>query len=151
MIGGHKMTRSQVGRIAIALVCATALGYSEAPSKGQAHRASEARVKIAENECYPKGGLGIINKDLYIDLRSKNNELIVAEGKRWAGAATSTRQVVFVLGSRVVSGADIPADFSLENSALVSFEGNKISFLDFKSGIGGFYQRIEGKQIDFTK
>lgn len=138
-------------RTVISLVCAAGLGCSSVPSNGQAPRKSEAKLNIAENECWPKGGIGIINKDLYIVLKSKSNELILGDGKRWVGAASTARQVVFVSEQKVVSGADIPSRFKLESSALISFEGDKISFFDFQSGIGGFYQRIKGEQVDFTK
>jgi hypothetical protein len=118
-----------------------AIGYSAVPAKDQSHRASEARVKIAENECLSKGGIGIINTSLYIDLKSKGNELILSAGKRWTGAASTEKQIVFVWEQKVFDMADAPRDFKLESSAIVSFEGTTVSFFDFKSGIGGFYRR----------
>ena len=135
------MIQSQKVRSAIAFVCVGVFGYSAAPGKGQAPKASEAKVQIAEHECWPKGGIGIVNTGLYIDLKSKGNELILAEGKRWNGASTKEKQVVFVSGQRVVSGPEVPPDFKLETACVVSFEGEKVFFFDFTAGKGGFYIR----------
>jgi len=125
----------------IACSCVTMLACSTANMKGMVRNSQEVRMLIAENECFPKGQLGIINQDLYIVLNSKNNELILKNGERWIGADSWRKQVVFVSGQEVVEGVNIPSAFTLEKHVIVSFEGYKVSFFDFRSGVGGFYRR----------
>ena len=98
-------------------------------------------MKVAENECWPKGGIGIVNTALYIDLKSSKNELVLGGGKRWTGSVSKEKQVVFVWGQSVSIGPDMPQGFKMAEAAVVSFEGDKVFFMNFKSGIGGYYQR----------
>ena len=136
------MTRRRtVSLAATAVLCLFLVELIFQPSKGQSMGTSAARMKIATNKCWPKAGLGIIDPDLYIDLNSTKNELILAAGQRWAGAPVKMHQVVFVWHGKVLREPSSEHGFAIENSAVVSFEVEKVSFFDFASGIGGYYER----------
>ncbi len=100
------------------------------------------RMKIGSNKCMSKGGIGIVHLDLYIDLGSKANELILANGNRWKGANSGEAQVLFVLDGEVIAEPTAKKDFKLERSVVVSFEQDKVSFFDFGAGTGGYYERV---------
>jgi|ERR1700726_461891 hypothetical protein len=104
---------------------------------------------LATNACFPKGGLGIINTDLYIDLRSPKNELlfgppkgVVPVGERWSGHDTVVPEVVLYFEGRVLSPQDIPRDFDLSKAVVISFEGDKVRFFDPADTSGGYYKRL---------
>jgi hypothetical protein len=126
---------------AVVLALAALFCYPITSSSSKGPGASEAGVKIAENPCWPKGGLGIISTNLYVDLLSTDNELVLPNGERWIGLAAREKQVVLVADGRVTSGTEIWPGFRLEVSSIVSYEEDKILFFDFSAGKGGFYQR----------
>ncbi len=137
------MIVSRATRITIALASAATFGYLTVSSICDANTTPQAKMTIAQNPLISQGGIGSIDSDLYIVVRSRTNELILAGGERWTGSASTTRQVVFVSEQRVFSSGDVPSDFKLEDTVVVSFEGNRVSFLDFQTGRCGFFSRRE--------
>lgn len=113
------------------------------------HGSKPIRRDFAANRCYSKGGIGIVNKKLYIVVKSANNdhnELILepTEGKeeRWKGVTVNRWQVVFVYKDNVSDADNLPEQFDLSQSVVVSFEVDKIRFYDFQQNIGCYYDRI---------
>ena len=92
------------------------------------------------------GGMGIISDSIYIVVRSQKNELLMPNGQRWIGSDHSSKQMVCVMGNVVYEDASKWKGFDLAKMILVSFEGDRIYFFDFKNLIGGFYLR--GKPLD---
>lgn len=129
------MMRALVGFLAVAL--------TSAPEGGRTALQAEGRIEgnvIATNECFAKGGLGIVNSHIYIPLDSNNNELILDEG-RWAGKDRGTREIVVLLDNRIVHIEDVPSAFSLGKAIIVSFEGDVVRFFDAPKWSGGYYRR----------
>lgn len=96
---------------------------------------------FATNRCLAKGGLGIINPDLYIVLDSPKNALLVGRGGRWTGQNASRSQVVVFSQKKVWSAHALPDGFDLSQAIVVSFERDKIRFFDFDEMSGGYYER----------
>lgn len=93
------------------------------------------------NECFAKGGLGIVNTNLYIDLKSDKNELQLSAGNKWIGQSTPTREVVIFFENKIFSPQALPDGFDLSESVVISFEGDKVRFFDFGKMSGGYYKR----------
>ncbi len=98
-------------------------------------------MKIAENEGFVKGGIGMMDDDLFVDLNSKKNELVLASGKRWVGNSSNKHQLVFIWCNSIIDVNSAPKNFKIADSVAVSFEGEKILFMNFKGGYGGYYKR----------
>jgi hypothetical protein len=94
---------------------------------------------VSTKECFAKGGIGIINPHLYIDLRSEKNELILEGGSRWIGQDRGATEVVFLIENKVWSS--VPPGFDLGKATVVSFEGSLVRFFDFSEASGGYYKR----------
>jgi hypothetical protein len=118
--------------IAIAAACACAQ---------QASTKDERPNQIAGNRCIAKGGIGIINVDLYVSLNAAKNELILKGGQRWSGERVGTPELVIVFGDRVWHQKDIPRNFDLSRAIVVSFETDSVKFAQLDSMAGGYYQR----------
>ena len=124
-----------------ALIAAAGFAGSPAFAQGQMSGPSEAKVNIGDNLLFAKGGIGLVRRDLYVVVNSKNNELRLGAGKSWVGMDAQERQVIFVRGQDVIVTPDLPKEFKLEDSVVVSFQTDRIVFYDFASGSGGFYRR----------
>jgi hypothetical protein len=96
---------------------------------------------FATNECFAKGGIGIINANLYIDLKSAKNELVLNAGKKWSGQDAPTPEVVIFFDNRVWSPQVLPNGFDISKAIVVSFEGSRVRFFDFGTMSGGYYKR----------
>lgn len=96
---------------------------------------------ISSNKFIAKGGIGIVNTHLYIDLNSAENELILDDGKRWAGQSHAKEEVVYFFENRIWSNNDVPQGFNLGKAIVISFEGDNVRFFDFGSMFGGYYRR----------
>jgi hypothetical protein len=105
------------------------------------HQVKTGGNMISTNEYMPKGGIGIINTHLYIDLHSEKNELILDAGDRWADKVRDKAEVVVFFQNRVWPKDDLPAGFDLSKSIIISFEGNFVRFFDFEQSTGGYYKR----------
>jgi hypothetical protein len=96
---------------------------------------------ISSNECMAKGGIGIINTHVYIDLKSAKNELILDGGNRWADQTREKEEVAVFFQNRVWAKDDLPKGFDLSKAIIVSFEGDVVRFFDFEKMSGGYYRR----------
>ena len=96
---------------------------------------------VGTNQCLAKGGIGIIRQDLYIDLKSPVNKLLLSEGRSWSGKSRHDPELVIFFGGRIWRTQMIPEDFDLSKSVIVSFEGETIRFFDFAETSGGYYRR----------
>lgn len=106
-----------------------------------AEMSDKMRAIIKRCQCIGKGGLGIVTTRVYAALDSPKNELKLPDGKDWTGLARAERETVIVFGGRVFSERQLPRDFRLMECTVVSFEGERITFFDFKEFDGGFYKR----------
>ena len=104
---------------------------------------------FATRRYWSKGGIGIVNKHLYIVVKSTTNdrnELIVTPTaeteERWKGKSVTKAEVAIVYEGKVWSPKAIPDGFDLSKAVVVSFEGSKIRFFDFQLMSGGYYDRI---------
>jgi hypothetical protein len=122
--------------LAIVLACLT--------GGGQANPQAGNRIEenmISTNECYPKGGVGIINPHLYVALKSSHNELILDQGE-WVGKDRGTPEVVIIFENSVSTMANVPRGFSLDKAIIVSFESSVVRFFDAQKWSGGYYRRL---------
>ena len=126
-------------RILTFIVFAAALCTSQEATQPDYRRGDES--VLSTNRCVAKRGIGIIGKDLYVDLKSPQNQLILNEGARWNGQDRSMREVAIYFKSTIWSPQALPAGFEVSKSVLVSFEGDKVKFFDFGKMSGGYYER----------
>jgi len=112
------------------------------PTFGQANAPNiPTNPSSPSSEYFAKGGIGLIKEQLYIDLISDRNELILPDGKRWVGQNASTPEVILYFKHRMWSLQALPEDFDLSQSIVVSFESSKVRFFDFVEMSGGYYKR----------
>ena len=130
------------------LLAATLFSSQKAGQDGKKHGASE-RDAFATSRYFSKGGIGMVNKNLYIVVKSTmndRNELIVKPTEeteeRWKGKSVTKAEVAIVYGGKVWSPLAIPDGFDLSKAVVVSFEGSKIRFFDFQIMAGGYYDKI---------
>jgi hypothetical protein len=95
---------------------------------------------VSVNECFGKGGVGILSASLYVDLRSERNQLILAEGRKWNGQNAALSETVIVFNGKAWQNAT-PDGFDLSRATIVSFEKDRVRFFDFNRMEGGFYRR----------
>jgi hypothetical protein len=100
------------------------------------------RQMLTQNQGWPKGGVGIITSELYISLKSANNELLLGSRGHWIGKRRTDRQVVVYSNGRLQEFNQLDKDFDLRKAILVSFEGHAVRFFDFDKNEGGFYLRL---------
>ena len=96
---------------------------------------------FSTNECFAKGGIGIVSTNLHIDLKSEKNELVLSAGSRWTGQSASTQEVAIFFDNKIWSPQALPDGFDLSKSVVISFEGAKVRFFDFGKMSGGYYKR----------
>jgi len=96
---------------------------------------------FASNELFAKGGIGIIDQNLYIALKSAKNELILRGGERWTGLDMSRTEAVIFFEGKVWPPESLPHHFDLSKAVVISFERTKVRFFDFRNLSGGYYSR----------
>jgi hypothetical protein len=111
-------------------------GANEPPTKKEVYMFATTRL-------VSKGGIGIINEDLFIVAKSAKNELVLKDGRNWTGQAAEKRELVIVFQDRVLSPVNLPKDFDLSKAVVVSFEGDIIRFFEFDDMEGGYYSRLK--------
>jgi len=131
---------------ALVVLLFSAPGISQNAEK---QSAPKERGMFATNRLLSKGGIGIVNRRLYIvvkSLKSDSNELIVKPTEqteeRWKGKSVAEAEVVFVYEGKVWSSQGLPDRFDLSKAVVLSFEGDNIRFFDFQAMSGGYYTRI---------
>jgi hypothetical protein len=131
-----------------ALVAVTLFGVQLASQDAQKH-GPEERDSFATRWELSKGGIGMVNKNLYIVVKSAKhdrNELVVKPTEeteeRWKGKSVTKAEVAFVSEGKVWSPETLPKRFDLSKAVVVSFEESKIRFFDFQAMSGGYFDRI---------
>lgn len=127
-----------LGVLAITLL--SAQEYAQRAKKP--HDGREKNV-FASNQFFAKGGVGIIDQDLYIVVKSAKNELIFSGANKWLGLDATQNEVVIFFGGKIFPQNVLPDRFDLSKAVVVSFEGNKVRFFDFRKMSGGYYSRPE--------
>lgn len=118
------------------------LSLTSAGGQNVSRSAAEEGTMFADNELIAKGGIGVIvGETLYVDLKSKNNELRLSGGNRWSGQSVPVTELVIFFDHRVWSPQNVPPGFDLSRAVIVCFEGNKVRFFNFGSLRGGYYKR----------
>ena len=137
-------------RTAVCLLLTGALfaGYGVCQGKNAEERVLTGQ-DVATTRYYSKGGIGIVNENVYVVVKSAvsdQNEVILvpAEGteERWKGKTANQAQVVFVYAGKVWGPDNLPDQFDLSQAVVISFEVNRIRFFDFQQNAGGYYERI---------
>ncbi len=129
-------------RIAIYLLLASLVCSAKQVDKSAKKPQSTPEKKMfADSEYLPKGGIGIVTREIYIDLKSRKNELILKGDDRWEGEDRVAEQVVFVYQNRVWEPGVMTKGFDLAKAIVISFENDRVRFFDFVTMKGGFYRR----------
>jgi len=136
----------RIAAYALSVLLASSLSSAPGPGQDTKSRSSEGKESMfSTREHFAKGGIGLINEHLYIDLKSPTNSLIVKptpeKEDRWKGRSASKREVVIFYDGKVWLPQDLPDHFDLSNAVVVSFEGSKVRFFDFHAMSGGYYRR----------
>jgi hypothetical protein len=129
--------------VALLLLAATLIGAQEAKQDTK-KQAAEAKKMFATNLCLSKGGLGIVNTNLYIAVKSARNELLFGQKETWSGSDASEAEIAVFFAGKVwaLQSEMLPKGFDLSKAVVVSFEGDKVRFFDFQTMSGGYYERI---------
>jgi hypothetical protein len=122
--------------LAAVLFCVQAAGQHSNKVDTQRHASM-----FAANEYFAKGGLGIVNPNLYVDVKSARNELRLSGGNKWVGKNALMPEVVIFFGDKVWSPQALPEGFDISQAIVVSFEAERVRFFDFEKMSGGFYRR----------
>lgn len=123
-----------IGGVVLLLVFASC-EFSQEPSR----RVPVPPISFATNECFGKGGLGIVTPNLYINLRTERNQLLLADGKKWIGKDAEQPEIVIVFHGQ--AWQQVPDAFDLATAIVVSFEKDRVRFFNFNRMEGGFYKR----------
>jgi hypothetical protein len=133
----------------VSMLLAATFFSAQQSSQDTKSRGADKRYAFATRRYWSKGGIGMVNKNLYIVVKSaKNdtNELIVKPTEeteeRWKGKNVTKAEVVFVYEGKVWAPQSLPDGFDLSRAVVISFEGEKIRFFDFQATVGGYYDRI---------
>ena len=93
---------------------------------------------------YGKGGVGIVNEQVFVLTKAPNNEVILRPTKdgreqKWRGQTAAKKQVVFIFDGKVWEPKALPQNFDLGKSVIISFEREKIRIFDFQKESGCYY------------
>lgn len=99
------------------------------------------KMSFPDSEFWRKGGVGIIVEDVYVDLTSQKNKLLLEDKRTWEGLESSKNEIVVVYRGKVYPQAELPSDFKISNSIWISFQVNRVYFYDFSAMDGGYYSR----------
>lgn len=138
-------------RAIISIICgALAINVifaQEANQKAQGRKISNDTTMFATNRCSSKGGLGIVNTNLYIVANSAANELIVRPTEKterhWRGQSAVKAEILVFYEGQVWPQENLPDRFDLSKSIVISFESDKVRFFDFHEMSGGYYERMK--------
>ena len=120
---------TKIGAVLIAWSLLGGLRASEQPKRSlQSEMIATGGDAFRANQCFGKGGLGLVVKQTYAVLDSPRNELRLPGRKSWVGESLSERQLIVVFDGDAFSEGHLPSRFRLAESTVVSFEGDKITF-----------------------
>jgi hypothetical protein len=91
-----------------------------------------------------KGGIGMIESNLYVTTKTKRNEIDWRHGEnweKWIGRKASKPEVVVFFEGKVWPPQSLPHGFDKSKSVVVSFEENYIRSYDYAHHQGGYYER----------
>lgn len=86
-----------------------------------------------------KGGLGIVTKDVYVDLTSTENRIVYKNGGNWVGTHKDDTQAVLMINGNVAN-ENVTVD-AITSLIVLVFTPNEIRLYDLVAGHGGFYKR----------
>lgn len=135
---------------ALSLLLSSALLCAQGANQDtRSHTVAKEKDMFATRWQLSIGGIGMVNKHLYIVVKSgktERNELVVKPTEdteeRWYGKNVTKAEVVVVYEGKVWSAQTLPDGFDLSKAVVVSFESDKIRFFDFQVMSGGYYERI---------
>jgi hypothetical protein len=97
---------------------------------------------FATAHCFSKGGLGIVNTNLYIVVKSQRNQLLYNKTDPWTGLDAARPEIAVFFDYRVWAPQALPKAFDLSKAVVVSFEGSKVRFFNFQDMSGCYYDRM---------
>lgn len=130
-----------IAHIVLALI-ASILCTNQGFSQKAKERDVVSEKMFVKNQYFAKGSIGIIDRNLYIVVKSNNNELVLNDGKRWIGGNADIPEVVIFYDGRIWSRQSLPESFDLSKTVVISFETDKVRFFDFRQMDGGYYKRL---------
>jgi hypothetical protein len=136
-----EITMRIVTCVVLGIVTATLLSAQENAQRAKKPHAVKQRDVFASNQFFAKGSLGIIDPNLYIVVKSAKNELLLTGADKWQGQDASRPEVVIFFGGKIWSSEAMPDQFDLSKAVVISFEGDKVRFFDFRNLSGGYYRR----------
>ena len=96
-----------------------------------------------KQQFFAKGGVGLIQGDYYVDLRSGKNTLLLPNNQKWVGETFQKREIVFLHpeGDGMLAMRHSLGDFDLFSCVMIVFEPTRVCVLDFAGSSSGFYPR----------
>src|SRR5215467_1450377 len=82
-------------------------------AKGASRAKDKSMLSFSTNRLLSKGGVGIIMQNLYVDLKSAKNELILSAGARWTGQDVPAPEAVIFFEGKIWSPQALPSGFDL--------------------------------------
>jgi hypothetical protein len=139
----------RITAFAVSASLAAALFSVQLASQETKKQDAADRDSFATRREWSKGGIGMVNKNLYVVVKSTTNDrnqLILKPTpeteERWKGKSVTQAEVAIVYEGKVWSPQAVPDGFDLSKAVVVSFERSKIRFFDFQMMGGGYYDRI---------
>lgn len=133
----------------LALLFFGLLNSQRAAPEATDQKAKEMNSKFATHRLWSKDGIGLVNKHLYLAVKSASDEKNEIIGKptpeteeRWHGKSIRQPEVAIFYEGRIWSTENLPEHFDLSKAVVVSFEKDKVRFFDFQLMAGGYYDRI---------
>jgi hypothetical protein len=127
--------------VTLGVLATTLLCVQEYAQRAKKPGDGKEKNVFASNQFFAKGGIGIIDQDLYIVVKSAKNELIFSGANKWLGLDASQNEVVIFFEGKILGQKALPDRFDLSKAVVISFEGNKVRFFDFRKMSGGYYSR----------
>lgn len=94
--------------------------------------------KCNQNMCMSKGGIGVIDRNLYIQLRSEKNSISVSN-QEWHGQPYKCVETVITDGQRILSNDQ---NVSINSICVILFTPDQVAFIDYRNKTTGVYRRI---------
>jgi hypothetical protein len=85
----------------------------------------------------PKGGVGIVKKDIYVFLGEDKNVIQIGE-KKWFGRSSTENEVVYIIEDTIT---DVKKANCIDQCLVIFFSKEKVRYIDFSKNTGGIYDR----------